>query len=48
MDTGDIVHNNFETSVVIRGTLRREGAYADSALATKVDCRNVTLALEER
>ena len=35
-------------NVVIRGTLRREGAYAGNALATKVDCRNVTLALEER
>lgn len=35
-------------NVTVRGTVRREAPYAGNALATKVDCKDVTLALEER
>ena len=35
-------------NVSVKGTVRREGAYAGNALATKVDCKGVTLTLEER
>ncbi|MDO4850157.1 MAG: glycosyl hydrolase family 28 protein [Coriobacteriia bacterium] len=35
-------------NVSVKGAVRREGVYAGNALATKVDCKDVTLTLEER
>lgn len=35
-------------NVSVKGTVRREGVYAGNALATKVDCKDVALTLEER